>query len=316
MVLIVTDAYPLNLGDLSWEGIAACGELVVYDRTPAELIIERCKEADIVLTNKVPFGIETLAALPQLKLINVLATGYDIIDTITAKEKGITVCNVPAYGTASVAQHAFALLLELTNHTARNAAFTAAGKWQQSNDWCYTEAPIMELSNKTFGIVGFGHIGQQAARIAYAFGMKVIYYSPHEKETTIGQYTDLKSLFAQSDIVSLHCPLKKDNNQFVNRHLLQLMKSTAFLINTSRGQLIQEHDLADALNNDTIAGAALDVLSSEPPKADNPLLTAKNCIITPHNAWMSKESRQRVMEITASNIDAFLKGAPENVVNK
>ncbi len=269
MKIAVTDAWPFNPGDLNWEHITAFGELIVYDRTPAELIIERCKEADIILTNKVPFTKDILTRLPQLKLINVLATGYDIIDIIAAKEKGITVCNVPAYGTASVAQHAFALLLELTNHTGRHAAFTAAGKWQQSEEWCHTEAPIMELSGKTFGIVGFGNIGQQTARIANAFGMNIIYYSGHKKETAIAQYTGLEALFIESDVVSLHCPLRKDNHQFVNRDLLQLMKPAAFLINTARGQLIQEQDLADALNKDSIAGAALDVLSAEPPRSDN-----------------------------------------------
>lgn len=316
MRIVITDAYPLNPGDLDWEMISTLGELTVYDRTPAELITERSKEADIILTNKVSFTRNILIELPQLKLINVLATGYDIIDIIAAKEKGITVCNVPAYGTASVAQHAFALLLELTNHAGKHAASTAAGKWQHSKDWCYTESPIMELSAKTFGIVGFGNIGQQTARIADAFGMNVIYCSAHKKETAIGQYADAETLFTESDVVSLHCPLRKDTFQFVNQHLLQLMKSAAFLINTSRGQLIQEQDLADALNNNGIAGAALDVLSAEPPHPDNPLLTAKNCIITPHNAWMSKEARQRILNATATNIQAFLNGAPVNVVNK
>jgi glycerate dehydrogenase len=315
MRIVVTDAYPLNPGDLTWESISALGKLITYDRTPAGLIIERSKDADIILTNKVPFSKDILDELAELKLINVLATGYDIIDINAAKQKGVTVCNVPAYGTASVAQHAFALLLELTNHTGLHAASTAAGKWQQSEDWCYTESPIMELSGKTFGIVGFGNIGQQTAKIAKAFGMNVIYYSLSKKETTIANPSDLETLFTESDVISLHCPLRKDNHQFVNRHLLQMMKSTAFLINTSRGQLIHEQDLADALNNAHIAGAALDVLSAEPPRPDNPLLTARNCIITPHNAWMSKEARQRILDITVNNIEAFLNGTPVNVVS-
>jgi len=314
MKIVVTDAYPLNPGDLNWQNMEGFGELIIYDRSPPELIIERSKDADIILTNKVRFAKDTLQELPQLKLINVLATGYDIIDIVAAKEKGITVCNVPAYGTASVAQQAFALLLELTNHVGRHAASTAAGRWQQSEDWCYTEAPIMELSGKTMGIVGFGNIGQRTALIANAFGMDVIYHSLHEKEFAGAKLTSLKTLFTESDIISLHCPLRKDNYQFVNKGLLQLVKQSAFLINTSRGQLINERDLADALNNNRIGGAALDVLSTEPPGADNPLLSAKNCIITPHNAWMSKEARQRIMDITANNIHAFLNGNPVNVV--
>lgn len=316
MKIIVADGYTLNPGDLTWEKIAALGELKVYDRTPAELIIERCKDAEIILTNKVPFSKETLTLLPKLQLISVLATGYNIIDVIAASEKRTAVCNVPAYGTASVAQHTLALLLELTNHVGRNATSTAAGKWQQSKDWCYTEAPIMELSGKTIGIVGYGNIGQQTARIAQVFGMKVIYYNTHKKETELAEYTPLQDLFIESDIVSLHCPLKPDNYQFVNKQLLQLMKPSAFLINTARGQLIHEQDLADALKNNTIGGAALDVLSVEPPRPDNPLLRAKNCIITPHNAWMSREARQRIMEVTSTNIEAFLNGIPQNVVNK
>ncbi len=316
MKIVVADGYALNPGDLSWEGIRHYGDLVVYDRTPVEEIAGRCGDADIVLTNKVPFSRETLAALPSLKLISVLATGYNIIDTVTAKERGIIVSNVPAYGTDSVAQHVFALLLELTNHVGRNARATAAGKWQRSVDWCFTEAPVMELAGKTFGVVGFGHIGQQAARIAAAFGMKVIYYSPSGKDTTLGSPSGLEELFAQSDVVTLHCPLTSDNQEFVNAALLRKMKSSALLINTARGQLIHEKELAEALNGHVIAGAGLDVLSKEPPPDNNPLLTAENCIITPHNAWISKEARTRIMGITAENIEAFLKGQPIHVVNK
>lgn len=315
MKIVVTDGYTLNPGDLSWEQISNFGKLTIFDRTAPELITERCKDADIILTNKVPFTEEILADLPRVKLISVLATGYNVIDTAAAKERKIIVCNVPAYSTASVAQHTFALLLELTNHVGRNASSTAGGKWQQSEDFCFTEAPITELDGKIFGVVGFGNIGQQAARIAHAFGMRIIYYNPSEKETDLGESRSLEDLFSESDVVSLHCPLKEDNERFVNNDLLRNMKSSAVIINTARGQLINEKDLAEALNQNIIGGAALDVLSKEPPLPDNPLLKAKNCIITPHTAWMSKEARQRVMDVTAANIEAFLRRQPVNVVN-
>ncbi|HTI08275.1 MAG TPA: D-2-hydroxyacid dehydrogenase [Puia sp.] len=320
MKIVVVDGYTLNPGDLSWDRVRALGDLTVYDRTPLEEIIQRCAAADIVLTNKVPFSRDTLAALPSLRFISVTATGYNIIDTVAASERGIVVSNVPAYGTDSVAQHVFALLLELTNHVGRNALATAAGKWQQSVDWCFTEAPVMELAGKTFGVVGFGHIGQQSARIARAFGMKVCYYSPRKKDTA-EEFTggarpvSLEDLFAQSDVVSLHCPLTKDNQEFVNAALLHRMKPSALLINTARGQLIHEKDLAAALNQGVIAGAGLDVLSKEPPTEGNPLLAAKNCIITPHNAWISREARERMLDTTVTNVGAYLNGEPVHVVN-
>ncbi len=315
MKMVVTDGYTLNPGDLSWDAIKALGELTVYDRTPAELIVERCRDAAVVLTNKVPFAKETLAALLQLKFISVLATGYNVIDTKAARTQGITVSNVPGYGTASVAQHVFALLLELTNHVGRNARTTIEGKWQQSADWCYTEAPVMELDGKTFGIVGLGNIGQRAGSIARALGMQIVYYNPRPKAWPGGRQVELDALFAASDVVSLHCPLTDSNQAFVNAALLQTMKPTAVLINTARGQLINEQHLADALNRGVIAGVALDVLSKEPPLEGNPLLQANNCIVTPHNAWISKEARERVMSVTASNVAAFIKGQPTNVVN-
>lgn len=315
MRIVVTDSYTLNPGDLSWENIEALGKLVVYDRTPVELIEKRCANAEIILTNKVPFNKETLAKLPGLKLISVLATGYNVIDIAAAKERGILVCNVPGYSTPSVAQHVFALLLELTNHVGENSDSTSKGEWQQSVDWCYTKNPITELAGKTFGIVGLGNIGRQVATIAHAFGMKVIYYNPTPKEHLFAKAYNLQMLFKESDVITLHCPLKEDNHQFVNKDLLELMKPTAYLVNTSRGQLIDEEELAQALNNNTIAGAALDVLSVEPPKDGNPLVNAKNCIITPHTAWMSKEARQRIMETTAVNILAFLEGGCQNKVS-
>jgi glycerate dehydrogenase len=315
MKIVILEGYTVNPGDLSWESIAASGELTVYERTPEHLIVERCKKADIILTNKLSFNKETILALPHAKLICVLATGYNVIDIHTAREKNIIVCNIPAYGTASVAQHTFALLLELTNHVGIHAKSVAEGEWQRSEDWGYTKTPIIELADKIFGIIGFGNIGRQVALIAKSLGMKVIYYSPHKKETDIAEYADMKTLFAQSDFISLHCPLKNNNHQFVNKTLLHSMKPSAFLINTARGQLIHEQDLADALNQQRIAGAALDVLSVEPPNENNPLLSAKNCIITPHNAWISREARQRIIDISAKNIEAFLQGKPVHVVN-
>ena len=315
MNIVVIDGYTLNPGDLSWNAIAQYGKLTIHDRTPVADVVERCKDVDIVLTNKVPFDRNAINNLPKLKLISVTATGYNIIDIAAAKEQGIAVCNVPAYGTASVAQQTFALILELTNHTGIHARSVAQGEWERSKDFSYTKAPLIELAGKTLGIVGLGNIGEQVARIGAAFGMKVIYNSHSKKDTSVAQYADMKTLFAESDIVSLHCPLKPDNHQFVNQSLLQSMKPSAFLINTSRGQLVNEQDLADALNNGVIAGAGLDVLSVEPPSSNNPLLRAKNCIITPHIAWVTKEARMRIMEVTAKNVGAFLEGRLVNKVN-
>lgn len=315
MKIIITDGYTLNPGDLNWDGIAACGDMVVYDRTSPGQLMERCIDAEIILTNKVAINRDAIDKCTKLKLISVLATGYNVVDTKTAREKNITVCNVPAYGTDSVAQHSFALLLEMTNRVGQHSLSVARGDWQRSPDWCYSLAPISELAGKTIGIVGFGHIGQQMARIATALGMQILYNSLHKKETALGKYADMQTLFAQSDVVTLHCPLKPDNHEFVNKDLLGLMTSSAFIINTARGQLIHEQDLADALNSGRIAGAALDVLSTEPPSETNPLLTARNCIITPHNAWISREARMRIMNVTRDNITAFLQGKPINKVN-
>jgi len=314
MNIVVIDGYTLNPGDLSWQTIEALGTLTVYERTPVDQIVERCKTADIVLTNKVPFNKETLQALEHIQLISVTATGYNIIDTNTAKEKNITVCNVPDYGTDSVAQHTFALLLELVNGIGTNSSSVKQGDWVKCKDFAYSKTPLIELAGKTIGIVGFGNIGQQTARIARAFGMNVLYTGPNKKDTELGTYTDMDKLFTESDVVSLHCPLKPDNQQFVNKALLARMKRSAFIINTARGMLVHEQDLADALNAEQIAGAALDVLSVEPPKENNPLLSAKNTIITPHIAWMSKEARERIMSVTAKNIEAFMNKQPVNVV--
>lgn len=313
--IVVLDGFTLNSGDLSWEPLQQLGNVTVHDRTAEQDVVARCQNAAIVVTNKVPLTRAMLQQLPQLRLITVLATGYNIVDVDAAKAHGMVVCNVPAYGTASVAQHAFALLLELVNHVGLHAQSVAAGEWERSPDFAYTKKGIMELEDKTLGIVGFGNIGQRTARIGEAFGMRVLCNSRTKKDTTIGTFVDQETLFAESDVVSLHCPLTSENKGFVNKKLLEKMKPTALLINTARGQLIEERDLADALNTGCIAGAALDVLSTEPPKKDNPLLHARNCIFTPHIAWMSFEARQRIMTVTALNIEAFLKHQPMNVVN-
>jgi glycerate dehydrogenase len=315
MNIVVTDGYTLNSGDLSWDALDALGNLTVYDRTAPGEILERCKGAQIILTNKVPLDGNTIAQLPLLKYISVLATGYNLIDTTAAKESKIAVSNVPGYGTASVAQHVFALLLELTNAVGLHMQSTRQGEWQRSADWGYTKKSIIELAGKTIGIIGFGNIGQKVAAIANSFDMRVMYYNPGKKESSLGQQQDLESVFRESDVVSLHCPLKPENHQFVNTALLKQMKPTAFLINTARGGLIQEAELATALNNHIIGGAALDVLSTEPPSDSNPLLAAVNCIITPHNAWMSREARQRILSVTENNIRAFMEGKPVNLVH-
>jgi len=316
MKIVVTDGYALNPGDLSWDPIMQFGELTIYERTPIDLVDERCKEADIVLSNKTPITREIIERLSHLKLISVLATGYNVIDIEAARSKGVFVCNVPAYGTASVAQHTFALILLLTNHAALHADSVKKGEWQRSSDWGYAKKPLTELAGKTLGIVGMGNIGQQTARIANAFGMRVIYYSRNDKQTSLGEYKNINAVFSNSDFISLHCPLTPDNKEFVNKTMIQRMKPTAYLINTARGQLVNENDLAGALNSNIIAGAALDVLSQEPPVDENPLLKAKNCMITPHNAWMTKEARQRIIDVTADNIKSFLMGELKNVVNK
>lgn len=315
MKVVVTGDYMFNNGDVSWAAIEAVCNPVRYERTPPGLIAERCKGADVVVINKTPINRETIDALPGLKLITVFATGYNMVDLQAATEKGITVCNVPAYSTASVAQHCFALILELTNSVGMHAASVARGDWDNNIEWCYNLKPINGLEGKTIGIVGYGAIGRQTAMVAKAFGMKVLYNSRSKKEDTNDTFVSLEELFAQSDVISLHCPLTAENKQFVDKSLIKLMKPSAMLINTARGPLINEDDLAYALNNNLIGGAGLDVLSTEPPAHNNPLLTAKNCIITPHNAWMSLEARQRVLDITAVNIKSFMEGKPVNVVN-
>ncbi len=313
MRIVITDGYTLNPGDLSWNAFDDLGKVEYYDRTPADEVMERCIHAHVIITNKTPVSSVTIEAAKDLQLIAVTATGYNIIDIAAAKKRNIPVCNVPAYGTHSIAQHAFALLLELSNRVGANAASVQAGDWYRSADWCYTKHPVMELKDKTIGIIGLGKIGTQVAAIAMAFGMKVIYHRGN-KPFKGAKEVKLHELFMQADFISVHCPLTADNNAFINKELLELMKPTAFLINTSRGQLIAEKELSDALQKNKLAGAALDVLSIEPPMAGHPLIGLPNCIITPHNAWISFEARRRIMQVTLENVTAVLKGHPQNVV--
>lgn len=314
--IIIVDGYTLNPGDLSWRMVENLGEVTIYDRTDPDQLLKRISEAEVVLTNKVPLSREVIMHSPSLKYIGVTATGYNIVDVKAAKERKIVVTNVPAYGTESVAQHTFALLLELAAHVGLHANDVRQGGWSSQPDFCYWKKPIIELHGKTFGIVGLGKIGSTVARIALGFGMHVLAVHKHpDRDRMEGvSFTDMETLFRHADVVSLHCPLNDSNQRFVNTKLLTMMKSTSFLINVSRGGLVNEEDLANALNHDVIAGAGLDVLSSEPPPPSNPLLSAKNCIITPHQAWAAQASRSRLLNIAISNLKAFLDGHPQNVV--
>lgn len=314
MNIIVVDGATLNPGDLSWEALGAFGSYKVYPRgTPAETL-DRCRNAEAVITNKIVFDRTTIAALPNLAYIGVTATGYNIVDVAAAAERGIVVTNVPTYGTASVAQMVFALLLELTQHVGHHAATVREGRWSKCDNFCYWDFPLVELAEMTMGIVGCGRIGQATARRADAFGMKVISYDAVQFPSGQIAFVTLEELLVRSDVVSLHCPLTPETQGLVNAARLSLMKKSAFLINTSRGPLVNERDLADALNAGRIAGAGLDVLSKEPPKPDNPLLTAKNCVITPHIAWATRSARQRLMQTSIDNLGAFIAGKPQNTV--
>lgn len=316
MKIIVLDGYAMNPGDLSWEPLKNLGDVTIYDRTPVQEVAKRIADANMALTNKAVINAEAIEKATHLKYIGVMATGYNVVDMEAAGKQNITVTNVPSYSTASVAQLAFALILELTNHTTEYVQSVADGDWVKSKDFSYHLQPVMELQDKTLGIVGLGKIGQETAKIALAFGMKVIASHKHpERDRMEGvHFTDEETLFRKADIVSLHCPLNEKNKGFVNRDMLEKMKPSAFLINTSRGPLINEPDLAEALNTGRIAGAGLDVLSSEPPSADNPLLKAKNCLITPHIGWATYEARSRLMQTVVNNIQAFLTGKPVNVI--
>ncbi len=317
MKIVVLDGYTLNPGDLSWESLADAGELTVYDRTPPGLVVPRSEGAEIVLTNKTILGADILKKLTDLKYVGVLATGYNVINVAEARKLGITVTNIPAYSTDSVAQLTFALILELCFHVKDHSDSVKAGKWTGSMDFTFREYPLTELASKTLGIIGFGNIGKKVSEIAIAFGMNVIAFSrtvSNEPDRKNFSWANLTDLFSVSDFVSIHCPLTPETTGLINAERLRLMKKTSFLINTSRGPIIIEKDLADALNNGLIAGAGLDVLSVEPPSADNPLLNAKNCIITPHIAWATFEARSRLMKTAVENVKAFLSGSPLNVV--
>jgi glycerate dehydrogenase len=296
--------------------VARLGEIEVHDRTPADQIVPRSRDAEIVLTNKVPFSRDTLNQLPKLKYIGVCATGYNVIDIAAARERGIVVTNIPEYGTDAVAQFTFALLLELCHRVGLHDESVHAGEWQNNADWCYWKSPQIELAGRTFGIVGFGRIGRRVGQIASALGMHVLAHDQFKGNPPAYdfRFTELDELFAASDVVSLHCPLTPENTGMVNTARLASMKRGAFLLNASRGPLVNESDLAAALNAGTIAGAALDVVSSEPIRADNPLLGAKNCILTPHIAWAALAARKRLMGTVVANIQAFLDGKPANVV--
>jgi len=318
MKIVVLDGKTLNPGDNPWDEVAKLGELTVYDRTAPEEIVSRAKDAEIILTNKTPLTAQTLERLPKLRFISVLATGYNIVDVQAAAQRGIVVSNVPVYATDSVAQFTFALLLELCHHVAAHDAAVKSGEWSSCPDFCFWKYPLVELADKQMGIVGFGRIGRRVGELANAFGMKVVatdIIQTQEPGYQPFKWMDIDELFSTSDVVSLHCPQTPDNVGMVNRELLGRMKKSAFLINTSRGGLIVEEDLAEALNTEEIAGAAVDVVSTEPIKPDNPLLQAKNCIITPHIAWASLDARKRLMKATAENISAFIAGAPINVVS-
>ena len=316
MKIVALDGYGLNPGDLSWDAVSQLGELTVYDRTSSEEVIERSAGAEAILTNKTVITAEIMEALPDLKYIGVLATGYNVVNIDAAREKGIVVTNIPAYSTPSVAQMVFAHILNIAQQVQHHSEEVRKGRWTNNADFCFWDTPLIELREKKIGLVGLGHTGFNTARIAIGFGMQVTAYTsksslqlpPEIKKRTLDE------LFSECDIVSLHCPLTDETKELVNAERLRLMKPTAILINTGRGPLVNEQDLADALNAGKLYAAGLDVLSSEPPKADNPLLTARNCYITPHIAWASLEARTRLMDILVENIKAFQAGKPINNV--
>ena len=311
--IVVLDGHTANPGDLSWDPIHRLGELSIHERTAPGDVVARAQGAEIVLTNKTVLSAEAIAALESLKLVCVLATGYNVVDVAAARARGIPVCNVPEYSTPNVAQAVFALLLELTNRTGHHDATVHAGRWVACPDFCYWDGDLVELAGLTFGIVGYGRIGRAVGQVARALGMNVIFF----RRTPDGDpaAVDLDTLFRTSDVVSLHCPLTPDTKDLVNARRIETMKPTAFLLNTARGALVNEADLAAALHAGRIAGAGLDVLSVEPPSPTNPLLTAPRCVITPHIAWATRDARRRLLDTTAGNVAAFLAGSPRNVVN-
>lgn len=320
MKIVILDGYMVNPGDLSWADLEKLGKLTIYDRTSLtdeNEIIERIGDAEIVITNKTPVPRVVIDACPNIRLITMLSTGYDVVDHKYAREKGIPVSNIPTYGTASVSQFAIALLLEICHHIGAHSDSVHAGKWTSNPDWCYWDYPLIELEGKTIGIIGFGRIGQSTGRIACALGMNVLAYDlyPNDSGREIAEYVELDELLERSDVVALHCNLTPENTGIINSESIAKMKAGAILINNARGQLIVEQDVADALNSAKLSAAGLDVVSKEPILADNPLLKAKNCIITPHISWGSKESRQRIIDGVVENIESFIAGDPLNVVN-
>jgi glycerate dehydrogenase len=313
--IVILDGYTENPGDLSWEGFEALGELTVYDRTPSDKIVERIADNDIVITNKTPITEETLAAAPHIRYIGILATGYNVVDTEAAKKRGIPVCNVPTYGTDAVAQFTIALLLEIAHHVQRHSDAVKKGRWTASEDFCFWDYPLIELVGKTMGFIGYGRIGQTTAAIARALGMKIIAYDTMPQNGSDHPYVSLDELFATSDVISLHCPLFEQTRGIINKNSIAKMKDGVIILNTSRGPLIVEEDLAAALNSGKVYAAAVDVVSTEPIEADNPLLSAKNILITPHIAWAPKEARARLMGVAVENLERFLAKEPQNVVN-
>jgi len=320
MKIVILDGYTENPGDLSWEGMERLGEVTVYDRTPLDdegEIIARIADAQAVITNKTPVSAATLGACRHVRYVGVLATGYNVVDTEAAKAKGVLVCNIPAYGTEAVGQFAIALLLEICHRIGHHDRAVHEGRWESCPDFCFWDYPLIELAGKTMGIIGLGRIGQATARIAKALGMEVLAYdeAPSESGKAVAAYTALDRLLAESDVISLHCPLFPSTQGIIDKHSIAKMKDGVILINNSRGPLIVEQDLADALNDGKVYAAGLDVVSAEPIRGDNPLLKAKNCIITPHISWAPKESRRRLMGIAVENLERFIEGKPVNVVN-
>ena len=320
MKIVVLDGYTENPGDLSWDALAQLGELTVYDRTDPRdeaLIISRMAGAELVFTNKTPITRAAIDACPRLRFIGILATGYNVVDCAYAREKGIPVSNVPAYGTASVSQFSIALLLELCHHIGHHDRAVHEGRWERCADWCFWDYPLIELEGKTMGIIGFGRIGQAEGRVARALGMRVLAYDIHPTDTgrELAEYVDLDTLYARADVISLHCNLTPENTGMICAASIEKMKDGVLIVNNARGQLVNEADLAAALEAGKVAGAALDVVSTEPIRGDNPLLHAKNCILTPHISWAPIESRRRIMDCSVENARAFLKGTPVNVVN-
>lgn len=316
--IVVLDGFTLNPGDLDWKGLESLGELTVYDRTAPDMIVERIGDAEIVFTNKTPLTKEIFDACKSIRFVGVLATGYNIVDTKAAAEHGVPVTNIPTYGTAAVAQFVFALLLEICHHVGEHSQSVQMGVWQKSLDFCYWNYPLIELAGKKIGIIGFGRIGRTTGAIASALGMEVLAYDSYVDSSAESEgvhYVSLEELYAKSDVISLHCPLTDNSLGMINKESINNMKDGVIIINTSRGPLTNERDLADALNSGKVYAAAVDVVSSEPIKADNPLLSAKNCIITPHIAWAPRESRKRLMDIAVNNLKSFLEGKACNVVN-